>query len=266
MTLSYWDQQFQFSKLLPDFQSCLAGMQTRSDKVADHLELQRLPYGAHPRQWVEMSGQPARGDVLPVFIHGGYWRALEAERHRFVLPPLKALRGAVANVEYRLMPEVHLRDIIEDTCAALRLLAQQTGCRLFPIGHSAGGHLAVMAARLLPDHVIGAMAISGLYELAPLHWSFLRDEIGLSTDSFEGCAPQQLWEGHDASHLVLAVGANETAEFHRQAQVFASSHGAQILQVPERHHMTVLDDLAQMDGVLHRALRGLDPFKAPESL
>lgn len=266
MTLSYWNKQFQFSKLLPDFQNCLDGMQTRSESIADVLSLQRHAYGRHPRQWVELFGQPTRGNVLPVFIHGGYWRALEAERHRFVLPPLKTLNGAVANVEYRLMPEVGLKDIVEDACAALQLLKQQTGCQLFPIGHSAGGHLAVMAARLLPDDVVGAMAISGLYELEPLHWSFLRDEIGLTTDSFEGCEPQKLWAGHDASHLVLAVGANETSEFHRQAQVFAASHGAQVMQVPGAHHMTVLDDLAQTDGVLLAVLRALDPFKADPDL
>ncbi len=153
MKLSYWDGQFQFTKLLPDFQDCLARMQTRSDVVCDGLDLQKTSDGVHQRQWCELSGCPESGAVLPVFIHGGYWRALEAERHRFVLPALKSLNGAVANLEYRLMPEVSLADIVDDACSGLKKLSELTGSRLLPVGHSAGGHLAVTCARLMPDIV-----------------------------------------------------------------------------------------------------------------
>ena len=63
--LSYRMQQFRFSKLLPDFQACLDGMQACSGVVADGLDLQRHNHGAHRREPVELSGQPTPGTVLP---------------------------------------------------------------------------------------------------------------------------------------------------------------------------------------------------------
>lgn len=250
MTLSYWNSQFQFTKLLPDFETCLSQMQSRSDAVREELSLQKVAYGSHPRQWFEVSGQPSPGDLLPVFIHGGYWRALEAERHRFVLPVLKSITGAVANLEYRLMPEVRLSDIVDDACAGLRILSEQTSCRLVPVGHSAGGHLAVTCAMRLWDTVAGAVSISGLYDLTPLQWSFLREEIGLRPDDIEGHSPLEFWSGRSADRITVAVGARETSEFQRQAHIFASSHGARFLSIPDTHHMSVLDDLARSDGAL----------------
>jgi arylformamidase len=253
--LSYWNRQFQFARLLPGFQDILTSMQARSDAVAVSLNLRRVAYGPHPRQWVEVSGEQA-GAVLPVFIHGGYWRALEAERHRFVLPRLRALTGAVANLEYRLMPEVSLAEIVADACAGLRMLAANTGCRLLVIGHSAGGHLAVTAAHHLPHEVAGAMAISGLYDLTPLPWSFLREEIGLTAAHVAGQSPQHFWQG-DAASTIIAVGAEETGEFRRQAQMFAATHGTRLLDIPGAHHMSVLDDLTAEAGHAPRALETL---------
>lgn len=248
MSLSYWNTQFQFTKVLPDFQDCLARITQRSEQVA--LPFRQVPYGTHARQFVEISAASVRGSVLPVFIHGGYWRALTAQMHRFVLPPLAAEFGAVANIEYRLMPEVALGEIVEDALAALDRLAQDTGCTLAVVGHSAGGHLAVMAALKRPDIVSCAVGISGLYDLTPLQWSFLREEVGLSAASIDGHSPLALWDGGAADHILLAVGAHETPEFHRQAQIFASQHGAQTAIIPDTHHMTILDALAAANGPL----------------
>lgn len=248
MTLSYWNSQFQFSAILPDFTACLDRMRLRSAKVT--LPLQRFDYGDDPRQFVEVTGAPARGGVVPVFIHGGYWRALDAEGHRFVLPALAEPTGAAANMEYRLLPHVCLADIVSDTVTGLRLVARQTGCRLLLVGHSAGGHLAVSAARLMPADIHGVLAISGLYDLEPLQWSFLRQEIGLRAADLYGWSPLENWRSRDAGHVTVAVGSDETPEFHRQARMFASSHSAKFLEVPGAHHMTVLDDLADRDGVL----------------
>ena len=250
MKLTYWDSQFQFREVLPDFEDCLARMQIRSDAVRDRLSLETLTYGEDSRQWCEVAGQMPAGGILPVFIHGGYWRALEAERHRFVLPALQGINGAVGNLEYRLLPHVSLSDIIDDACAGLKALSAHSSCRVLAIGHSAGGHLATMAARFLPDIVAGAVSVSGLYDLRPLQWSFLREEIGLRFEDIDGHSPQDLWAGCDARNVVTAVGENETNEFQRQAHVFASSHSAHFLSVPNAHHMTVLDDLERSNGAL----------------
>ena len=251
MTLSYWDSQFNFRKVLPDFEDYLANMTARSAACA--MQFERVKYGAHPRQFVELTGTPHK--VLPVFIHGGYWRALTADMHRFVLPHFFEEYGAVANLEYRLLPEVTLADIVEDALAGLKTLADKTGTQLMVIGHSAGGHLAVMSALRLPDIASGAVGISGLYDLTPLPWTFLRNEVGLTDADIMGQSPVNLWNGHPAQHVLVAVGEKETAEFHRQAHVFASMHNAQTFTIPGAHHMTVLDALSDPSSTLNAEIR-----------
>lgn len=251
MTLSYWDSQFNFRCVLPDFEDNLARMTARSETCS--MQFEKVQYGDHARQFVELVGTPSQ--VLPVFIHGGYWRALTAGMHRFLLPHLAEDHGAVANLEYRLLPEVALADIVEDALAGLKAIADKTGARLLVIGHSAGGHLAVISALRLPDIVCGAVSISGLYDLAPLPWTFLRKEVGLTGADIMGQSPIDLWNGHSAQHVLVAVGEMETAEFHRQAHVFASMHGARTFTVPGAHHMTVLEALSDPSSTLNAEIR-----------
>lgn len=251
MTLSYWNSQFQFSSLLPDFQNYLDSMEARSERVP--LSFQKHIYGDHPRQFVEFSGVPQ--SILPIFIHGGYWRALTAGAHRFALPHFAEDHGAIANLEYRLLPEVTLAEIVEDAVAGLRKIADHSGARLFVIGHSAGGHLAVMGALQCPDIVVGAVSISGIYDLTPLPWTFLSSEVGLTASDVANQSPLEEWVGDSADHVVAAVGENETPEFHRQAHMFASAHGADTFTVPGAHHMTVLDALADPISTLNTAIR-----------
>ena len=93
-------------------------------------------------------------------------------------------------------------------------------------------------------------SISGLLDLMPLQWSFLGKEVGLKPEDLEGMSPQGHGHGHDASHIVVVVQSQETAEFHRQAHMFANSHGAQFKNAPGAHDMTVLDDLADPNCAL----------------
>jgi arylformamidase len=237
--------------VLPDFESYLAGMTARSEACA--IQFERVQYGQHPRQFVDITGTPDR--VLPVFIHGGYWRALTADMHRFVLPHFADEHGAVANFEYRLLPEVTLADIVEDALAGLKAIADKTDARLMVIGHSAGGHLAVMSALRMPEIVAGAVSISGLYDLTPLPWTFLHQEVGLTAADIIGLSPLEIWNTGPAPQLLLAVGEAETAEFHRQAHIFASTHGAATFTVPGAHHMTVLDALSQPSSTLNAEIR-----------
>ncbi|MBC6441666.1 MAG: alpha/beta hydrolase fold domain-containing protein [Rhodobacteraceae bacterium] len=260
--MSYWERQFSLRQLLPDFGDWLDWMARESAGVRDRLGLNRVTYGSHARQWIEIGGPP--GAVLPVFIHGGYWRALEAEISRFALPWMQAMAGASANVEYRLMPEVPLAAVVDDAEAALRTIASETGARLLVVGHSAGGHLAMMGALRCPEIVAGVVGISGLFDLAPLPHSFLAEEVGLTAPDVEGLSPHMLWQG-TAAHVTVAYGAEETPEFQRQSQMFGAIYGARLLEVPGRHHMSVLQDLADPGGVIAREIKRRFQEPGPQS-
>lgn len=251
MTSSYWNSQFHFRSLLPDFEAYLDSMEARSAAVPPTF--QQFAYGDHPRQFVEIAGTP--GSILPVFIHGGYWRALTANAHRFALAHFAEEDGAVANLEYRILPEVTLAEIVADALAGLRVIANQTGAHLVVIGHSAGGHLAIMGALRCSDIVAGAVGISGLYDLTPLPWTFLHEEVGLTAADLVGQSPLEEWDAGKADRILVAVGENETPEFHRQAHIFASTHGAHVFTIPYAHHMTVLDALADPSSTFNTEIR-----------
>ena len=145
-TRTYLDGQLKFSAFLPDFTTALDRMAADSEAAAAAHDLTRAAYGDDPRQWVEWMAGSGPDRYLPVILHGGYWRALEAETHRFMMSGFAGAGSAVANIEYRLVPQVRLADVVADAKAALDLL-----CRTFPdqalilIGHSAGAHLALSA-------------------------------------------------------------------------------------------------------------------------
>ncbi|MCW5750002.1 MAG: alpha/beta hydrolase [Alphaproteobacteria bacterium] len=130
---------------------------------------------------VYLPGTPASAP-LPclVFFHGGAWTNGTKEWMGFMAPPLLALPAIFVAANYRLAPTVRHPQQLEDCLAAVswvhRNLAQIGGDpkRLFVGGHSAGGHLAALAALHgplrartgLPANAIrGCLPISGSYDL-----------------------------------------------------------------------------------------------------
>src|SRR5580704_133140 len=88
---------------------------------------------------------------LFLFIHGGYWRALDKSDFSFIAPPYVATGIAVALINYDLTPRVTVEDIVAQTQRAIGWTHRHAGCldfdphRLVVGGHSAGGHLTAMA-------------------------------------------------------------------------------------------------------------------------
>ena len=246
--ISYWDSQFKFSAILQDFEQSLDWNKQQSALLSRNQRATHHPYAAHPRQFVETFGESGTA-IIPVFIHGGYWRALEASEHRFTIPGLQHIGSLVANVEYRLMPEVRLAEVVDDVARALSFLVEkycQSGAKLLLIGHSAGGHLAIAGALQAEnsEQLHSVVSISGLYDLAPLKFSFLQQHLKLTTAEIEHYslvkAAEQL-----PFKLHLVVGENESAEFHRQAQMMKSCSGGKLTVVKAAHHISVLQPLAE---------------------
>ena len=140
-------------------------------------------YGEAPGETVDIF--PARkGDgSCMMFIHGGYWRALDKKDFSFLAPAWVDAGVSIAVVNYDLCPHVTMEEIVRQMLRASRWLwlhAEEFGMdqdRLYVAGHSAGGHLTAMLMcavwpafdRALPkDLWKGGLAISGLYDLRPL--------------------------------------------------------------------------------------------------
>ncbi len=123
-----------------------------------------LFYGPHPSQVIDYYGPPGEGAPLTV-LHGGFWRQAYDRSHLSATAAALAAEGfAVALVEYRRVgggggwPAT-----FDDVARAVR--TAWDGAPAVLLGHSAGGHLALWAAREAPDAVARVVAVGAVADL-----------------------------------------------------------------------------------------------------
>ena len=227
-------------------------------------------YGDHARKRIDIF--PASGSRRwVVFIHGGYWQAMAGTQSSFIAPPLTAAGYNVAVPTYRLCPEATIGAIIDDCAQAIAWLTRHAdeysdGCNeIIVTGHSAGGHLAAMMFAVdwslygVPaTHLSGGIALSGLFDLDPIRQCEMNDVLALSADDVQTWSPARLFP-RVAAPLILAAGARESGEFHRQMAVLAGAPGWEevvkaIVSLPDRHHFDLLDDFLDLQGPLWQLL------------
>src|ERR1044072_6994376 len=144
------------------------------------------------------------------------------------------------------------------------------GRRLVVSGHSAGGHLAacLMATdwrsvdpALPQDLVKAAYAISGLFDLGPLVNTSINNALGLDAAAARRASPL-FWPAPSHGSLDAVVGADESAEYHRQSRIIVDAwRGAGIetrfAEVPGANHFTAIAPLADPDSPMTRRLLDL---------
>ena len=182
-----------------------------------------------------------------MYIHGGYWQALDKSFHSIHAGGLNALGVSVAVPSYDLCPNVRIGDIVEQMRAACAALHRETGADVIVSGHSAGGHLA--ACMLATEaHVPAAYAISGLFELAPLIPTSLNEKLGLDDAEAEALSPL-FWPAPEGKLLDAVVGEAESSEFLRQSAAIVRAWGEDGVQtryeeIANANHFTVIAPLA----------------------
>ncbi|MFO1282462.1 MAG: alpha/beta hydrolase [Burkholderiales bacterium] len=231
-----------------------------------------LRYGSGPLETLDLflPAGPARGTL--VFLHGGYWRALDKSDHAFVAPAFTARGIAVAVVNYDLCPRVTIATIVDECRRAVDWIVRDgrvhgaEPSRLVVAGHSAGGHLTAEMFRTdwrarghLANPVGGGVSISGVHDLRPMTRFSFNTDFGLDDAEAARLSPV-LGRPTTTAPLVIAVGGGETSEFLRQADLLwtvwpdnrpAGATGPLI--VPGRHHFDVVMELADPASALARA-------------
>lgn len=115
-----------------------------------------IPYGSNSSQKFDL-GLPANrtsATQLVVVVHGGGWQVGDKNELTWLLNGLKQRGYAVANINYRLtlnQPDnykMQIDDVDSAVQFTLRLASTYTfnGQKLYIVGHSAGGHLAMSYA------------------------------------------------------------------------------------------------------------------------
>ncbi|WP_289033281.1 alpha/beta hydrolase [uncultured Roseibium sp.] len=237
----------------------------RSDAALDQ------PYGDKPRQVFDMFpaqlGTPEQPRAA-LFIHGGYWQALDKTAFSHMARGLNAHGFDVAVANYSLCPDVEIGDIITEMQALTAHLWRTYGKSLLVYGHSAGGHLAAAlmatdcAAHDLPEALVDrAMPISGLFDLTPLIPTSINTALKLTDESALAVSPLT-WPVPAAGRFSAVVGGDESSEYLRQSRDLTSRwHGPGLegeLDIQAgANHFTVINPLADPGSALTRSLARL---------
>jgi arylformamidase len=217
-----------------------------------------IQYGPGERNRIDLF-EAGDGPAV-MYIHGGYWQAVDRSFHSIHARGLNQLGVSVAVPSYDLCPNVRIGDIVEQMRAAAATLAREIGADVIASGHSAGGHLA--ACLLATEaHVPAAYAISGLFELAPLIPTSLNEKLGLDETEAEALSPL-LWPAPERKCLDAVVGGAESSEFLRQSDAIVRTWGEQGVEtryeeIENANHFTVIAPLTDANSAMCERLKQL---------
>jgi arylformamidase len=269
------DREYDNRGKVADFADYLARYTRESEATRRALPCRLdVAYGTRPGETLDLF--PASGPrpaPIQVFIHGGYWRALDKSDFSFVARALHPAGAAVVVVNYALIPSVDMDELVRQCRASVAWVHAHAASfggdpeRLFVSGHSAGGHLVAMlmtadwSALGLPRDVIrGACGISGLYDLDPIRLCYLNDTLGLTPDAARRNSPIYLTPAV-AAPLLLPVGGLEGREYHRQSETLAAVWRKQgtpceVLDLPDAHHFSIVSQLEDPESAVSAAILG----------
>jgi arylformamidase len=215
-----------------------------------------VPYGDRERTKIDL--YPAADKTAPclVFLHGGYWQRNSREVFAMLVEGVAAHGWSVAIPGYSLAPGVSLTEIVTEISRSLDWLAENGGSYGIsgPVvlsGWSAGAQLVAMAL----DHprVAAGLAISGVYDLAPIRDTGLNYALKLTDQEIARLSPLRL--PAVLKRLDIAYGTAElpalvfdSIKLH-EARMAAGAPG-RLVPIEGADHFSILSELRRPDGAL----------------
>ncbi len=275
--IQWLERMYNNRQRVPDHGDYFARWAAESALVRRSLPCQLdVRYGDGAGETLDAFAAERPRSPIVVFIHGGYWKAMDKSQHSFVVPALRDLGAAVVVPNYALAPKVGIPDITLQMVRAVawswrhaRTLGGDAR-RIVVMGHSAGGQLAAMMLAcawnrfepaLPPRLVRAALGISGLYDLQPLlHTPSLQEVLRLTPRQVQAASPARL-PAPAHGRLISAVGGDESSEYLRLNRLIQQAWGRERVPVaavlPGLNHFSILDALATPRSRLHRLAAGL---------
>lgn len=245
---------------------------------AGRLVKRGLSYGPHRRHRLDLYAPRRTGTKLSpllVFFYGGGWNSGTRSLYGWVGRAFAARGLGTAIPDYRLVPEAHFPEFLEDAALAVaeaRKAAPKVAAdpdRILLAGQSAGAYLAIMLAldrRYLeragvdPDFVRAAAGLAGPYDFHPFDVPASINAFGRAPDpletqpvTFARADAPPLFLGHGSKdHTVRlansAALARAVQEKGGKAELrvypgLGHADTALALSVPFRRRAPVLDDV-----------------------
>ncbi|MBR1282017.1 alpha/beta hydrolase [Bradyrhizobium sp. AUGA SZCCT0177] len=222
-------------------------------------------YGERPRNRFDLFRPEGQPKGLVVFVHGGFWRALDKSFWSHLARGSVESGYAVAMPSYTLCPAVRVADITREIAAAITQAASMVEGPIFLTGHSAGGHLVtrmISATSPLSEparaRIRNTVSISGVHDLRPMLKTTMNAELRIDDAEAQTESPALL-QPLPGARVTCWVGSAERPEFVRQNALLANiwtGLGAQTctIEEPGRHHFNVIDGLADRNHPIVRTL------------
>ncbi len=206
---------------VPNFEKYIVEAQQKAKstrvKYSNYID---IPYGEHELQKLDIfCKSKLKNAPVHIFIHGGYWRALDKSDHSHLAEPFINNNCLYISINYGLCPYVRLTEITKQIKELLIWVYKN--CHIYGgnpnniniSGHSAGAHLAAMILNSnweklnLPANIIkSAFLVSGIYEPEVVLKLSLNKDIGLTKEEANNNTPVPC---SYSTKLFLSVGDKE---------------------------------------------------------
>lgn len=261
------EAQYNNRARVPEHADIIADWQRRAQKYRASAGGEcDLAYGPDERQRCDVfRTRDDSGEAMAVFIHGGYWQALDKSYFSHMAQGLEVHGISMAVPSYRLCPAVRVSDIVDDMRQLCAWLWRRHKRHLAVCGHSAGGHLA--AAMVATDWsryeapndlVVAGLGISGIYDLRPLIPTTINAALKLDEAAASAASPLN-WHAPAGRRFEAWFGGDESAEFRRQSDTLAACWSgtgvaAKSVALDGHNHFTVIAALADPASAMTNAL------------
>jgi arylformamidase len=215
-----------------------------------------VPYGDGEKTKVDLYPAAAKAAPCLVFLHGGYWQRNSREVFAMLVEGVAAHGWSVAIPGYTLAPEASLTGIVTEISSALDWLASNGEAYGIagPVvlsGWSAGAQLVAMT--LGHPRVAAGLAISGVYDLAPIRDTVLNNALKLTDQEVAAFSPLRLPAVQKRLDIVYGTAelpalVCDSIRLH-DARATAGAPGM-LHPIDGADHFGILTELQRPDGVL----------------
>ena len=229
--------------------------------AGEGVEAVEYSFGENPSQSIAVHPSGVADAPVLLFLHGGGWTNGYKEQMAFLAPALNAEGITLVSASYRLAPAhvfpANFEDVV-DAVAKTVAVAPAHGFdprRLFIGGHSAGGHLAALAALdeswqgargLSADIIKGCLPLSATYDFTPGNGGNVRPRFLGPEGTFSEVRASPLFRiGQRKPPFHISFGTADIAHLPDQARKFAMVYRAaggeaDMLELPDATHIDVM--------------------------
>jgi arylformamidase len=198
------------------------------------IDVSILRWGPDAHQWVHRFAPPSARNPLPtlVFVHGGRWQLNTSAETSFWARTCVDQGWTMISINFpplsdrcRLVAQIEAVDQALEQVGSNALAWGLDPARMALAGHSSGAHLALAASLANPSPWRALLLVGGLYDLEPLTRTDFQDALRWTPVEVDQCSPLRRVRHAGGAistntwpEVMVAVGAQETAEFRRQSR------------------------------------------------